>query len=239
MNLSKKIALSVAVGFFSNFAFAQTLQDGVDNADSHKYAKAKEVFTQMIAKSPTSENYFYLGNAYLTQFEPNFELAQENFNKGLAADKKSNLNKIGLASAKLGKGDKSGLTEIQNIVKDARDKDAEVLYRAAEALTLFGGAANADIAVDYLNRAVEKSQKGGTPAYYYYTLGDAYRLKLTTNPQVAGSAMSAYDKALPIAKTKHQFIQESVHFDASSAMAKSKRKYRQSNCVRCYLCTSL
>ena len=101
MNLSKKIALSVAVGFFSNFAFAQTLQDGVDNADSHKYAKAKEVFTQMIAKSPTSENYFYLGNAYLTQFEPNFELAQENFNKGLAADKKSNLNKIGLASAKL------------------------------------------------------------------------------------------------------------------------------------------
>lgn len=202
MNLSKKIALSVAVGFFSNFAFAQTLQEGVDNADSHKYAKAKEVFTQMIAKSPTAENYFYLGNAYLTQFEPNFEVAQENFNKGLAADKKSNLNKIGLASVKLGKGDKSALTEIQNIVKDARDKDAEVLYRAAQALTLFGGASNADLAVDYLNRAVEKSQKGGTPAYYYYTLGDAYRLKLTSNPQVAGSAMTAYDKALPVAKNK-------------------------------------
>lgn len=202
MNLSKKIALSVAVGFFSNFAIAQTLQEGVENADSHKYAKAKEVFTQMISKSPSAENYFYLGNAYLTQFEPNFEVAQENFNKGLAADKKSNLNKIGLASVKLGKGDKSALTEIQNIVKDAKDKDAEVLYRAAEALTLFGGASNADLAVDYLNRAVEKSQKGGTPAYYYYTLGDAYRLKLTNNPQVAGSAMSAYDKALPVAKNK-------------------------------------
>ena len=86
MNLSKKIALSVAVGFFSNFAFAQTLQEGVANADSHKYAKAKEVFTQMIAKSPTAENYFYLGNSYLTQFEPNFDVAQENFNKGLAAE---------------------------------------------------------------------------------------------------------------------------------------------------------
>lgn len=202
MNLSKKIALSVAVGFLSNFAIAQTLQEGVENADSHKYAKAKEVFTQMISKSPSAENYFYLGNAYLTQFEPNFEVAQENFNKGLAADKKSYLNRIGLASVKLGKGDKSALTEIQNIVKDARDKDAEVLYRAAEALTLFGGASNADLAVDYLNRAVEKSQKGGTPAYYYYTLGDAYRLKLTNNPQVAGSAMSAYDKALPVAKNK-------------------------------------
>ena len=202
MNLTKKVALGVAVGFFSNFAFAQTLQEGVANADSHKYAKAKTVFNEMIAKSPTAENYFYLGNSYLTQFEPNFELAQENFNKGLAADKKSYLNKIGLASVKLGKGDKSAIAEIQNIVKDSRDKDAEVLYRAAEALTIFGGAANADLAIDLLNRAVEKSQKGGTPAYYYYTLGDAYRLKLTNSPQVAGSAMTAYDKALPVAKNK-------------------------------------
>lgn len=202
MNVTKKIALGVAVGFFSNFAFAQTLQDGIASADSHKYANAKQVFNQMVTKSPTAENYFYLGNSYLTQFEPNFELALENFNKGLAADKKSNLNKLGLASVKLAKGDKSAVAEIQSIVSDARDKDPEVLYRAAEALTLFGGASNADLAIDFLNRAVEKSQKGGTPAYYYYTLGDAYRLKLTNSPQVAGSAMTAYDKALPIAKNK-------------------------------------
>lgn len=202
MNLTKKIALGVAVGFFSNFALAQTLQDGIASADSHKYANAKQVFNQMITKSPTAENYFYLGNSYLTQFEPNFELALENFNKGLAADKKSNLNKIGLASVKLGKGDKSAITEIQNIISDARDKDPEVLYRAAEALTLFGGAGNADLAIDFLNRAVDKSQKNGTPAYYFYTLGDAYRLKLTSSPQVAGSAMTAYDKALPVAKNK-------------------------------------
>ena len=202
MNLTKKIALGVAVGFFSNFALAQTLQDGIASSDSHKYANAKQVFNQMITKSPTAENYFYLGNSYLTQFEPNFELALENFNKGLAADKKSNLNKIGLASVKLGKGDKSAITEIQNIISDARDKDPEVLYRAAEALTLFGGAGNADLAIDFLNRAVDKSQKNGTPAYYFYTLGDAYRLKLTSSPQVAGSAMTAYDKALPVAKNK-------------------------------------
>ncbi|OWK98673.1 hypothetical protein AP75_05150 [Kaistella haifensis DSM 19056] len=202
MNVTKKIALGVAVGFISNFAFAQTLQDGIASADSHKYANAKQVFKQMVTKSPTAENYFYLGNSYLTQFEPNFELALENFNKGLAADKKSNLNKLGLASVKLAKGDKSAVAEIQRIVSDARDKDPEVLYRAAEALTLFGGASNADLAIDFLNRAVEKSQKSGTPAYYYYTLGDAYRLKLTNSPQVAGSAMTAYDKALPIAKNK-------------------------------------
>ncbi|AYO56953.1 hypothetical protein CO230_01695 [Chryseobacterium sp. 6424] len=202
MNLTRKVALGIAAGFFSHFGFAQTLQEGVANADSHKYAKAKSVFTEMIAKSPSAENYFYLGNSYLMQFEPNFDLAQENFNKGLAADKKSYLNRIGLATIKLGKGDKSAVTEIQNIVKETKDKDPEVLYRAAEALTLFGGAATADAAIDLLNRAVEKSQKNGTPAYYYYTLGDAYRLKLTNSPQIAGSAMSAYDKALPVAQNK-------------------------------------
>ena len=103
----------------------------------------------------------------MTQFEPNFEKAQEDFDKGLAIDKKSNLNKIGLASVKLGKGNKSAIPEIQSIVKDSKEKDAEVLYRAAEAITMFGGAANADLAIDYLNKAVERSAKSGTPAHYY------------------------------------------------------------------------
>ena len=202
MNLTKKIAFGVSVGFLSNFSFGQTLQEGINSADSHKYAQARKVFTEMVAKSATADNYFYLGNSYLTQFEPNFEKAQEDFDKGLAIDKKSNLNKIGLASVKLGKGNKSAIPEIQSIVKDSKEKDAEVLYRAAEAITMFGGAANADLAIDYLNKAVERSAKNGTPAHYYYTLGDAYRLKLTNSPQVAGSAMTAYEKALPSAKNK-------------------------------------
>ena len=202
MNLSKKITLGVAAAFLSSFAFAQTLQEGIANADSHKYAAARQVFNDMVTKSATAENYFYLGNSFLTQFEPNFEKATENFNKGMMADKKSYLNRVGLASVKLGKGDKSAVTEIQNIVRDSKEKDAEVLYRAAEALTLFGGAQTADLAIEYLNKAVERSAKNGTPANYYYTLGDAYRLKLTTSPQVAGAAMTAYEKALPTAKNK-------------------------------------
>lgn len=202
MNLTKKITLGVAASFLSGFVFAQTLQEGIANADSHKYAAARQVFTDMVAKSATAENYFYLGNSYLTQFEPNFDKATEEFNKGLAIDKKSYLNRIGLASVRLGKGDKSAITEIQNIVKDSREKDAEVLFRAAEALTLFGGSANADLAIDLLNKAVEKSAKNGTPANYYYVLGDAYRLKVTNSPQVAGAAMTAYEKALPTAKNK-------------------------------------
>lgn len=192
----KKIALGASVVFFTNFAFAQTLQDGINSIDSDKFAAAKTNFSAMIAKEPTAENYFYLGNTFLRQAEPDFAAATENFNKGLAADKKSYLNQIGLATVKLGKGDKSAIAEIQKIA-DSREKDAEVQYRAAEALTLFEKNNSPDLAIQFLNKAIERASKKEVPAYYYYTLGDAYRLK-----KIPGDAMSAYDKALPLAKNK-------------------------------------
>ena len=201
MIFTKKIVVTAAVSVFAPFAVAQTVTDGISAIDSHKFAKAKDIFTELVSKAPNAENYFNLGNTYLTQFEPNFALASENFSKGMALDKKDYLNKIGLATIKLGKGDKSGISEIQQIVTDSKEKNAEVLYRAGEALTLFNTNAP-DLAVDYLNKAIEKSLKNGVPAHYYYTLGDAYRLKVGNNPQVAGSAMSAYDKALIVAKNK-------------------------------------
>lgn len=137
MIISRKIALGVAFGLVANFAIAQSLQQGINSIDSHKYAQAKQNFEQMLSKEASDANYFYNGNVYLTQFEPNFAKAKEFFDKGLAADKKAYLSKIGLASIKLGKGDKSGIAEIQAIVKDSKEKDSEVLYRAAEALTMF------------------------------------------------------------------------------------------------------
>ena len=198
MNLSKKVVLTAAVGFFTSFGFAQSLQDGINFVDSQKYAKAKQNYTDLINQNPKdANNHFYLGNTYLTQFDPNFDLAQESFNKGLAVDAKSYLNKLGLASVKLGKGDKSAITEIQQIVKDSREKDAEVLFRAGEALTLFEKFSAPDLAITFLNKAIERADKKGVPANYYYSLGDAYRIK-----KDPGNAMTAYDKAEAVAKNK-------------------------------------
>lgn len=202
MNYSKKVVLTAAVGFFSQFAFAQSVQEGIVYVDSHKYAKARQNFNDLITKDPSANNYFFLGNTYLTQFEPNFEKAKEYFDQGLAKDPKSALNKVGLASIKIGKGDKSGENDLRQIVKDTKEKDAEVLYRAAEALTIYEKTTNPDLAVEFLNKAIEKSQKAGVPANYYYALGDAYRLKSTNDPKLAGSALSAYENALPVAKSK-------------------------------------
>ncbi|WP_374451363.1 hypothetical protein [Cloacibacterium normanense] len=196
--LPKKIVFGAAATFLLSFASAQTVSEGIINLDSHKYAKAKEIFNQMIAKSPTAENYYYLGYSYLSQFEPNFELAKENFDKGLAIDSKSYLNKIGLATIKLGKGQKaSAITELTQVAKESKEKDAEVLYRIGEALTMFENNNDPALAITYINKAVEKAQKYGVPAYYYYTLGDAYRL--TRDP---GNAMTAYDRASEVAKNK-------------------------------------
>lgn len=197
MNVTKKAVLGLAVGFFANFAVAQSVQEGIASIDSHKYAKAKQNYESMLSQAQTEENYFYLGNTYLSQGEPDFAKAQETFNKGIAKNPKSQLNRIGLATVKLGRGDKSGIADIQAAVKDSREKDAEVLYRAAEALTLFENNNNPDLAIDYLNKAISRSSKGGVPANYYYTLGDAYRLK-----KMPGEAMSAYDKAVVVAKNK-------------------------------------
>ena len=198
MNLTRRVVLTAAVGFFTNLTFAQSVQDGINFVDSQKYAKAKQNFTDLINQNPKdASNFFYLGNIYLTQFDPNFTEAQDSFNKGLALDPKSYLNKIGLASVKLGKGDRSSIAEIQQIVKDSKEKDAEVLFRAGEALTLFEKNNSPDLAISYLNKAIEKAQKNGVPAHYYYSLGDAYRLK-----KDPGNAMSAYDKAEVVAKNK-------------------------------------
>lgn len=198
MNLSKKIIVTAAVGLFTSLSFAQSVQDGINLVDSQKYAKAKQNFQELINQNPNEASYyFYLGNTYLTQFDPNFELAKESFNKGLSVDPKSLLNKLGLAAVKLGKGDKSAITEIQQIVKDSREKDPEVLFRAGEALTLFEKYSSPDLAITYLNKAIEKAQKTGVPANYYYSLGDAYRIK-----KDPGNAMTAYDKAEAVAKNK-------------------------------------
>lgn len=198
MNIKRKSVIGVAALFLSGFVFGQTLEEGIASVDSQKYAKARDIYTQMISNdAKEGQNYFYLGNTYLTQFEPNFDKAAEYFNQGVNMDRKAYFNRIGLASVKLGKGDKSGITDITNIVKESREKDADVLFRAAEALTMFDDTSAPDLAIEYLNKAIDRAGRKGVPAYYYYTLGDAYRIK-----KIPGDAMNAYDKASAVAQNK-------------------------------------
>ena len=196
MKFLKKSAIGAAVVFLGIFAEAQTVEEGMVNVDANKFAKARQIYQEMITKSGSDgSNYFYMGNTYLTQFEPDFDKASEYFKKGLAADGKNLLNKIGLASVKLGRGDRSGITDIQNLASDSKDPD--VLFHAAEALTMYENTSSPDLAITMLNKAIDRSKKSGVPAPYYYTLGDAYRIK-----KMPGEAMTAYENALSVARNK-------------------------------------
>lgn len=207
VGISKKLALGGVAAFsFLNVAYAQSVQQGEILVESYKFGQAKEVFTQLIAKEPTDKNFFYLGNTYLSQAEPDFAQATEAFNKGLALDaKKSFYSRLGLASVKLGKGDKAAaVAEINAIVKDSREKDPDLLAEAGKTLVKYDKSNDPRLAIEILNKAIEKSEKSGTPASYLYSLGDAYTaLGVQTKSGVDyGNAMTAYEKALPVAKSK-------------------------------------
>lgn len=206
VGISKKLALGgVAVFSFLNIANAQSIQQGETLVESYKFGEAKEVFTQLVAKEATDKNFFYLGNVYLSQPVPDFAKAAEAFNKGIAQDKKALYSRLGLASIKLGKGDKTNaIAEIKEIVKDSREKDTDLLAEAGKTLIKYEKNNDPRYAVELLNLAIGKSEKSGVPAMYLYSLGDAYSaLGVQTKSGVDyGNAMTAFEKALPVAKSK-------------------------------------
>ncbi len=206
IELSKKLILTGIAAFSAyNLSYAQSIQEGVNLIESYKFAKAKDVLEQVVNKEANDKNLYYLGYTFLAQPEPDYAKATEYFNKGVALDaKKSFYSRLGLASVKLGKGDKSGaIADFASIAKDSREKDPELLYKIGEALEMFPNSNDPRLAIEYLNKAIDKSQKDAS-AVYFYTLGDANRVlgQQTKSGSDYGNAMTAYEKALPLSRTK-------------------------------------
>ncbi|PQL91074.1 hypothetical protein C4S77_09480 [Apibacter adventoris] len=179
---------------------AQNIQEGIKYLGNDQFNKAKEVFEGLVSKSPSEENYFYLGYFYLKNETPNIELAVQNFNKGLALNPKSELNRIGLACVKLFRGEKSAANaDFDAIAKDSKYRNAEVIYRIAEAYILFKNkpeSIDADKSIDYSEKLLNLV-KNKDKAEYYIVLGNAYYEKLDP-----GKAMTNYTRALEIADNK-------------------------------------
>lgn len=179
---------------------AQSIQDGLKYLENDQITKAKDIFKDLVSKSPTAENYFYLGYFYLKNENPDIELATQSFNKGLAADPKSDLNKIGLAAVKLYQRNKAAANaDFDVIAKGTKYKDADVLYRIAEAYILFKNrpeSMDADKSIDYSGKLLALV-KNKDKAEYYIVLGNAYYEK--SDP---GKAMTNYTQALELANNK-------------------------------------
>ncbi|QII71987.1 tetratricopeptide repeat protein [Apibacter sp. B2966] len=184
----------------SGFMNAQSIQEGIKYLGNDQYSKAKNTFEKLAAQSPSADNYYYLGAYYLSISKPDLEQASQIFNKGLALDPKSDLNKIGLAIIKLYQGKKSEANaEFESIAKGSKYKNADVLFQISKAYQLF---TNKPESTDY-DKSIEYGQKlldlvkNKDKSEYYIVLGNAYFEK-----KDPGKAVSNYTKALGIAEDK-------------------------------------
>lgn len=203
MNYAKKeigATFVISALMLSGFMNAQSIQEGIKYLGNDQYSKAKNTFEKLAAQSPSADNYYYLGAYYLSISKPDLEMASQYFNKGLALDPKSDLNKIGLATIKLYQGKKSEVNaDFESIAKGSKYKNADVLFQISKAYQLF---TNKPESTDY-DKSIEYGQKlldlvkNKDKSEYYVVLGNAYFEK-----KDPGKAVSNYTKALGIAEDK-------------------------------------
>lgn len=186
----------------TNLAFGQTIQDGLHLLDRHQPSRAKQIFEGLVAAAPTGENYFYLGYASLTQ--RNWDSAKAAFEKGKAADPKNYLNQVGLASILVGQNNvNAAKVEFDRILAETKNKNIDVMYRIAEAYSMYYilgkeeafNASNNDPAeairlIDAIQDRLMKDKKMPT-VEHYIVKGDAYLIK-----NDGGNAVTAYETGL-------------------------------------------
>ncbi len=170
--------------------------------DRHQPSRAKQVFESLVAAQPTGENYFYLGYYYLNQRD--WDNARKTFEAGKAADPKNYLNQVGLASILVGQNKvNEAKVDFDRILAETKNKNIDVMYRIAEAYTMYYilgkeesfNAANNDPAeairlIDAIQDRMMKDKKLPT-AEHYIVKGDAFLIK-----NDGGNAVTAYENAI-------------------------------------------
>jgi tetratricopeptide (TPR) repeat protein len=191
------LASLLLVPFMAN---SQTLDEAIKHLDAERYTAASKAFNQLAETSPSPQTLFYKGYAILRSPEgltaESIKMAQTAFEAGNALDKKGDpFNQIGLGMVKLASKDLAGAKLIfEQVKKDTKLKNADVLYRIAEAYTMFPGATDAAEAIMNINMALEKSKTKDNPEYYIVK-ADAFMLK-----NEGGEAMNALTNAERVGK---------------------------------------
>ena len=203
MNVKIK-SLLVAVGLlFTGMVNGQTVQQGLAQLDGDQPTKAKATMTAVVAASPTAENLYYLGYAQLRTGD--LEAAKATFEKGLAAEPKQPLNSVGLATLMLANKNAAGAkAAFDKILLDTKMKNADVMYRIAEAYTLFEETNDPGEAVRLIDLITEKTKKPLT-VDMNIVKGDAFLIK-----NDGGPAATAYEQSILINKTAKAYVRLGV-----------------------------
>lgn len=191
---------AILVASLPNFLSAQTLDEAIKHLDAERFVAATQAFNKLAETSATTETLFYKGYAILKNPEgitpESLKKAQDAFEKGNALDKKGDpLNQIGLGMVKLASKDFAGAKLIfDEVKKGTKSRNTDVLYRIAEAYTMFPNANDPAEAILNIDLALEKSKIKDNPEYYFVK-SDAYMLK-----NEGGDAMNALQNAARINK---------------------------------------
>ncbi|MBC7916099.1 MAG: hypothetical protein H7Y07_18495 [Pyrinomonadaceae bacterium] len=168
--------------------FAQTLADAKKAIDAEQYLKASTILKSLTATQPASaENYFHLGNLYLTNEYP--DSAKTTFTTGISKDPKFALNYVGLGAVELSANNTTGAkTNFDKAIASSAKKDNDAYIFAAKAY-IAAPNPNYAAAIPYLEKAIAIDAKD---AEAYLALGDAYRGQ-NKNSEAYGAYRTASD----------------------------------------------
>lgn len=190
-NMKLKIkSLFVSVLIFAagvQVMMAQNTQQAMAYLDAEQFTKAEGILTKQAADAPSGDNLFALGYYFVKR--GNLDKAKEAFDKGLSIEPKNQINNIGNAMVLMGnKKYPQAKAIIDAALQSTKMKNADIMYRAAEAYTLFEHTNDPAEAVRIIDLIAEKTKK--TAAEYQIVKGDAFLLK-----NDGGPAVSAYEQA--------------------------------------------
>ena len=203
MNGRMKSLLVAAVLLFTGVVNGQTVQQGLMQVDGDQPTKAKATMTAVVAASPTAENMYYLG--YVQLRNGDLAGAKATFEKGLTTEPKQPLNSVGLATIMLAEKNAQGAkAAFDKILLDTKMKNADVMFRIAEAYTLFENSNDPGEAVRIIDLITEKTKKPLT-ADMQIVKGDAFLIK-----NDGGPAATAYEQAILAGKSAKAYIRLGV-----------------------------
>lgn len=170
--MKKAILLGASVLFLITGVRAQSLDDARKAMDEEQYVVAKEILENLVQKQPKrGVNYFYLGQVYL--INEHLDSAKQVFEAGLVADRKNQLNNVGLGTVELFNGNvQEAEKRFASVVNDIKRRDYLELYHIGRA---YIDAPEPDYgkAMQYLNQALTRSGRKVDPLIHL-AMGDAY-----------------------------------------------------------------
>jgi cytochrome c-type biogenesis protein CcmH/NrfG len=212
--MNKAVKITLGLILVGSAVFAQSLADARKAIDAEQYQKGKAILNTLTSTQPTNaENFFFLGNLYLTTspiyVRPDYiDSAKTAFSKGIAANDEYALNHVGLGAVELAK---------KGNPKANFDKAISLTKKKDHTTDLYIGRAYVHAPVPMIAEGLVHLEKAkllnDKDAQLFLVLGDAYR-----EQQKNGEAFSAYRSAFELDKT---FLRSKVELGKINKLSKA------------------